>query len=486
MIRKLNKYYIFTADKILKHLMKYKFILFFLCTFSSLATSQIINIPDADFKDRLVSTTVLSQNAKDLNGNYTKIDLNNDGEIQINEAENLSYLSVSSSGIKSLAGIEKFINLTFLNCGANSLTNLDLSGNTKLITLEASANYVLKTVNVSNNILLEKLNLAANNLQEIDVTKNSNLLDFSCFGNFTDLNLSLNSKLKKLYLTGDSLINLNLNGCIALTDADIRSNSIINLAITNAPNINTLSIKSNSLTNLNLSGIQFLNSLTLENLPSSSLDLSGNIELKSLTIYGTHLTSIDLSKNTNLNFLYLIGTSSLKDIDFSTVTALKTLMISNNNSIQKIDVTKNINLDLLNVFNCSALTSIFVKNGKKQNFGENFLNCPNLKNICCDESEVPLFTNPNYLVVTDCSSLSTGEQQSLVSSKNLFAPNPATERIFFKEKFKTISIIDSSGKLMKKLNLNSSELSVSDLPKGVYILKLETEKGFQKAKLIKN
>ena len=127
---------------------KIYFLLIALCFFAN-TKAQIVNIPDANFKAKLLSqhlflvlTRLLC--AKNLAGNYFKIDANNDGEIQESEALQVSYLYVSSvfgSKISSLIGILSFKNLTYLNCDINSLKTLDVSGLKKLQILECSNNY---------------------------------------------------------------------------------------------------------------------------------------------------------------------------------------------------------------------------------------------------------------------------------------------------------------------------------------------------------
>ncbi|MCG2418401.1 hypothetical protein K8089_05145 [Aequorivita sp. F47161] len=83
----------------MKHLL---LTLIFLSSF--FASAQIVNIPDANFKNAL------------LNHNPV-IDTNGDGEIQVSEAEvvtQLGYLTeLRDKGIENLTGIEAFINLTF-------------------------------------------------------------------------------------------------------------------------------------------------------------------------------------------------------------------------------------------------------------------------------------------------------------------------------------------------------------------------------------
>jgi len=95
--------------------------------------AQVINFPDANFKARLLAASPTYFIAKNLSGSYFKIDMNNDGEIQINEALEVSYLKVNAAGILLINGIENFTNLKHLECQQNQLTSLDLRN---LINLE--------------------------------------------------------------------------------------------------------------------------------------------------------------------------------------------------------------------------------------------------------------------------------------------------------------------------------------------------------------
>lgn len=77
---------------------KLYFLLFFV--FSFIANAQIVNIPDANFKTKLVNLGV---------------DTNNDGDIQITEADQVSYLNLSDQNISNLEGINYFVNLNYLD-----------------------------------------------------------------------------------------------------------------------------------------------------------------------------------------------------------------------------------------------------------------------------------------------------------------------------------------------------------------------------------
>ena len=95
--------------------------------FTTFCNAQIINIPDANFKAKLLQASPFNEIASIENpiydisnnsitiANYSTIDTNGDGEIQISEAVMIKYLNLSqiivSSNITSIVGIEYFTNL---------------------------------------------------------------------------------------------------------------------------------------------------------------------------------------------------------------------------------------------------------------------------------------------------------------------------------------------------------------------------------------
>ena len=82
------------------------FILFFL---TGIANAQIVNIPDANFKAKLLEADVTNNIAGNL-----KIDTNDNGEIEVSEAVLITMLNLSNSSISNLTGIQDFINLQSL------------------------------------------------------------------------------------------------------------------------------------------------------------------------------------------------------------------------------------------------------------------------------------------------------------------------------------------------------------------------------------
>jgi len=137
---------------------------------SGFSFGQIVNIPDANFKNALLN-------------HFPVIDTNNDGEIQVSEA--IAYtgtLNVESQNIADMTGIEAFVNITFLRCNNNQITQLDISNNTNLNTLYANVNQ-LTSFDASNNLNLTNLNLSNNLLTQLNIANGNN-------SNLTTLNIN--------------------------------------------------------------------------------------------------------------------------------------------------------------------------------------------------------------------------------------------------------------------------------------------------------
>lgn len=111
------------------------------------ALNQIVNIPDANFKSFLV--------------NDSSINVNNDIEITVAEAQATTELLINGLSIADLTGIEAFTNLTRLDCYTNNLT----------------------TVDVSNNLALTRLHCANNQIETLDISSNTQITDIQCHNN---------------------------------------------------------------------------------------------------------------------------------------------------------------------------------------------------------------------------------------------------------------------------------------------------------------
>ncbi len=149
-----------------------------LLSFLGLTQAQVINIPDANFKQALV------------NGN--NVDTNGDGEIDVSEAEAITYLNVANSNITSLEGIDYFKNLESFGFTGNNVSTLsDLSNLTALVTLDCSWN-PLTSLDVSKLPSLIMLECNYTQITSLDVSTNTQLNHLWAYSNpqltFIDMN----------------------------------------------------------------------------------------------------------------------------------------------------------------------------------------------------------------------------------------------------------------------------------------------------------
>ena len=242
--------------------------LFFLVS----AHAQIVNIPDARFKDTLLRANVNSWTAKDLAGNYCRIDTNLDFEIQVSEAQNISWLDFSDRDFASLEGITSFSNLITLNCINNKLTSLNLTGLTKL----------------------ENLSCGSNQLTSLDVKSLVSLKGLGCdFNQITSLDLKGLVNLTSLACDSNKLTSLNLTGLVNLENISCYENQITTLDLTSAVKLKYLTCFDNQLTSLDLSYQKELDRL-----------YCGSNNLFSLFIKNTKIEEeIYLEKNPNLEYI---------------------------------------------------------------------------------------------------------------------------------------------------------------------------------------
>lgn len=245
----------------------------------------------------------------------TNFDLNSDGQISIDEAEAVTAIGVGSSNIKSLAGIEFFPNLTYLDCSANEISKIDLSHNTKLTTLNISGN-LLTSLNLGNNTALITVNCSNNALSSLDVSELT--------------------ALKTLYCTDNSLLSLDLSNNKALITLDCSNNELVSLSVASNTALVTLDCSGNMLTSLTLGGLP------------TSIDCSDN-QLTALNLVGQNtLITLDCSGN------------AIRELNVTTCTKLRSMDCADNN-LQSLNVS---NLSDLSILNCSGnadLAQIWMK-----------------------------------------------------------------------------------------------------------------------------
>lgn len=150
---------------------------------------------------------------------------NNLESLNVTKNKKLSKLKCQHNGLKEL-NLKDNENLTELNCSYNNLTTLDVSHNVWLDTLECDNNG-MKNLNLGDS-QMEGLFCPDNNLTELDVSKNKYLQRLNCKNNKLR-RLVIGSPVNRLgmmlYLQGNQLTSLDLNGKGMIWNFDVHSQS---------------------------------------------------------------------------------------------------------------------------------------------------------------------------------------------------------------------------------------------------------------------
>jgi len=358
------------------------FILIMLLT-SEFSLTQNVSIPDQNFKSKLISLGV---------------DTNNDGEISYSEAAALSglsnHLTIWDCGIADLTGIKAFINIKYLYAGNNELSVLDLSGMTNLKYAYCKNNniteYNIQYMHLSqleldfNNLtyihslqnVTWRLSCENNSIQEIDFSGSHEDIRLECANNLlTEINLH-NIPIDILDCSGNQISSINLEGS-TLTRLDCANNLLTEINLHNIP-IDFLDCSGNQISSINLEGStltrlycanNLLTEINLHNIPIDFLDCSYNF-LDEIIFQGTDITYMNCEGNNlselNLDGMNLISlncnNNQLSELNLNgPIKELK----CNNNFIESIVVTgaesieiNNNNLRYLDVSECFDLSHL--------------------------------------------------------------------------------------------------------------------------------
>lgn len=207
-----------------------------------------------------------------------RMDTDGNGTLSASEIQAVTSLSFSrNSGISSLQGIEYLTALETLHVPGNSLTELDVSGNTSLVSLVCDDNFI-ETLTLGTNPNLTELYCSVNFLSSLDLSGVPNLTTLDCGDNvnLTSLDVSGNPRLQTLNCSNNSMTALNVSSNTELTGLDCSFNSLAELNVENNTKLGELYCQYNALT---------------------SLDLANNISLTKVDVSANKLTSLNLDNN---------------------------------------------------------------------------------------------------------------------------------------------------------------------------------------------
>ncbi len=229
----------------------------------------------------IFACSAIAQNVKFLDPNfkkaciYAKVDLNDDGEIQVSEAQQVKVLYVDKRNIDNLTGIKNFTNLEEFGFYNNDIREADLSGLKKLRAVYGFSTK-MERINLKGCTNIESLFLAFNTLREIDL------------GGLT--------KLKELELSNNQLFKLDISNLPVLETCKLNDNEISTLNFTGSDNIKELQLQKNNLKSLDARSLKHLELLWVwDNHELKVLKVMQLRKLADLNAWDCALSNINMS-----------------------------------------------------------------------------------------------------------------------------------------------------------------------------------------------
>lgn len=243
------------------------------------------NFPDANFRNYIKTYKASGKNV-----------------LTVEQQRNVKEIKINNKGVSDLTGIEAFPNLTELDCGNNSIQELDLRQNPKLRKLICNNNQ-LTQLDLSKNPDIYYLNCSENQLEQLDVSHLNALENLDCSHNDLEQLDVRNSKfLRVLYCSSNRLTELDadVSHKFQLVSVECQNNQLTSLILGQNKLLKKLNCANNQLTQLNLNNMIALEELRCFNNQLTVLDVSSSPNLTTLVLKNNHLTSLNLDDNPKL------------------------------------------------------------------------------------------------------------------------------------------------------------------------------------------
>lgn len=226
------------------------------------------------------------------------------GFIDSNHFKQIIKFTLSTSTME-LINIDGLVNLQELVLSQNDeLKNINLTYNTKIKKI-----YIYQTpleaLNIETLTELEKLQfLNYEEINSLPTPTSEGGMYRNTWGDITHINFDNNINLKELSIIGNQLSSLSLTNHPKLSMVEVTDSNIQGVEL-DLPALKTLSLFNNSLSNIDLSYSPNLTELTLSSNMLTNIDLSYSVNLTNLNLWNNSIKSIELSNNLKLNYANL-------------------------------------------------------------------------------------------------------------------------------------------------------------------------------------
>lgn len=293
-----------------------------------------------------------------------------------------------------------------------------------------------------------------------------NIYSLNCRNNsITNLNLINNTNLTTVFCFNNQIQNIDVSGSPQLTLLNCYNNQISNLNLVNNTNLSYVNCSGNQINILDVSNSTALQNLLCQTNQIANLNVSNNSALKALNCSNNQLTTLNVSNNLNLEDL-VCSFNQIKDLDLSNNTNLRSLRSYSNN-------LKNLNL----------------KNGNYTNINNNLFNIAGNPNLTCVQVDNVNYSTINWTAKDSQTTYSNFcTYVPLVNPNVTLYPNPAQNVLKLKVsnlKIYKAEIFNISGRLSMDVREVNESLDISELEKGIYYVKLYSDKKIIKKEFIK-
>ena len=313
-------------------------------------SAQTTLIPDVNFEQALIDMNIDSDG--ELNGSVLTSDV-----------KQVTSLDVSGRNIANLTGIQAFEQLTALYCRSNILTSLNVQENSELEILDCSSN-MITSLSVRNNLKLNTLHCASNKITEINVSFNTLLEQIDIGKNqLTNLNVKSNARLKVLNCASNQLSTLDVTDNWSLQYLDFSFNNIDLIYLISNVNLEYLNTSNNPLTTLNLISLSALKTIQMvDNDLLSIIYFDNNSKLEYISCHDNDLLSTIKIKGADALKYLNCSNNNLNELDTSENLLLENLYCQNN-KISGLDLSLNVKLTFLKC-NDNDLEYLNLRNGQ--------------------------------------------------------------------------------------------------------------------------
>lgn len=322
---------------------KLLFVLLFLLQFSN---AQNITFSDANLKSLLLN----SQIDYEINSgiNFPLIDSNNDNEISQQEALAVVKLNLSYASITNLEGLQYFTNLKSLlsyngffsefdfpsltnleellfqnvSIGPCPLTVINLSNHPNLKSLTFSS--TITSLDLSNNVNLDKVSIFCPNLTSVNFSNLENLRELSYYGKSPTIDISDCTNLLSLYCVASSstfsasednkLASIDLTGQTRLISLYLTGNKLTSLDVSSCTNLELIDVSNNQLSEINLQNADYVKYFFCYQNQLTSLNVNGMFNLNTLDCSYNQLVSLSTKNGIIEEYVYLYGNPDLAEI----------------------------------------------------------------------------------------------------------------------------------------------------------------------------